>query len=73
MGQPIAFTDVPAAVYRSFGFPGADDLANMFQWQEITNEAFCGRRDVAFARTLNPSLRSFGQWARENASRIPIT
>ena len=26
LGQEIRYTNVPPEVYRSFGFPGADDL-----------------------------------------------
>ena len=46
LGQPVAYNPVSADAYRSFGFPGANDLGNMFQWQEETNAAFCGRRNL---------------------------
>ena len=32
IGEPVGFNAVSADAYRSFGFPGADDLGNMFQF-----------------------------------------
>ena len=33
IGQEVRYNDVPPEVYRSSGFPGADDLGNMFQFK----------------------------------------
>jgi hypothetical protein len=63
---------VPAEVYRSFGFPGADDLGNMFQFKRDFNEYFCGARNLAFTRTLNPELKTFEQWLAEHKDQIPL-
>lgn len=32
LGREIRYNDVPPEIYRSFGFPGAEDLGNMFQY-----------------------------------------
>ena len=32
-GSKVEFTDMPFDVYRGLGFPGAEDLGNMFQYQ----------------------------------------
>ncbi|MGD8869912.1 MAG: hypothetical protein PVI01_20000, partial [Gemmatimonadales bacterium] len=58
--------------YRSFDFPGADDMGSMFQFKRDFNEYFCGVRDPEFARTLNPSLQSFEEWLSRNKDRIPL-
>jgi uncharacterized protein YbjT (DUF2867 family) len=71
-GVDIRYNDVSPDVYRSFGFPGADDLGNMFQYKHDFNDAFCGARDVEVARKLNPELQTFAQWLTANKSRIPI-
>jgi hypothetical protein len=71
--QPVRYNPVPPAVYRSFGFPGADDLGNMFQFKHDFSEAFCKPRDPAFARSLNPALQTFDQWLAQNAAKIPLT
>ena len=72
LGQPVRFNDVPPDVYRSFGFPGADDMGNMFQFKRDFEQAYCGARSVSFSRSLNPALQSFDQWLSVNKSRIPL-
>ena len=71
MGRTIAFIDVPFDVYRGLGFPGADDLGNMFQFQKIRGDDFYRVRDPGLARSLNPELLDFDRWLATNASRIP--
>ena len=58
-------------IYRTLGFPGADDLGNMFQFKRDFNEQFCGARSVAFSRSVNPALESFDAWLAANKDRIP--
>ena len=72
LGQPVAYAYVPPEVYRTFGFPGADDLGNMFQYKRDFEAEFCGARDLAFSRSLNPQLQTFAAWLEKNAARIPI-
>jgi len=72
LGQPVAYNAVPFDVYRNLGFPGADDLGNMFQFKHDFNDYFCGARDPAFSRSLNPALQTFDHWVGANVKRIPI-
>jgi uncharacterized protein YbjT (DUF2867 family) len=72
LGRDVFYNDVPPDVYRSFGFPGADDLGNMFQFKRDFNEDFCGVRNLDAARALNPALQTFDRWLAENKDRIPI-
>jgi uncharacterized protein YbjT (DUF2867 family) len=72
LGREVRYNDVPADVYRSFGFPGADDLGNMFQFKRDFQEAFCGPRSVEFSRSLNPELQTFDQWLARNKDKIPL-
>jgi uncharacterized protein YbjT (DUF2867 family) len=72
LGQEVHYNDVPPEVYREFGFPGADDLGNMFQFKRDFNAMFCGARDLDFSRELNPSLQTFDEWLAQNKSRIPL-
>ncbi len=72
IGQPVRYNDVPPEVYRGFGFPGADDLGNMFQFKRDFEADFCGARSLETSRALNPSLQSFEAWLGRNASRIPL-
>ncbi len=72
LGRPVRYNEVTPAVYRGFGFPGADDLGNMFQFKRDFNAEFCGARDLKKARALNPAMQTFEQWLAQNAGRIPI-
>lgn len=72
IGQPVQYNAVPPEVYRSFGFPGADDLGNMFQFKRDFEAEFCGARDPKVARELNPELQTLDQWLQANKNRIAI-
>lgn len=71
MGQSVRFQDVPFDVYRGLGFPGAEDLGNMFQYQAIAGDAFQASRDPKLSRELNPQLLTFDAWLSANVSKIP--
>ncbi len=72
LGREVRYNDVPPEVYRGFGFPGADDLGNMFQFKRDFNDYFCGARDIAQSRALNEDLQSFDDWVDRNKARIPL-
>jgi uncharacterized protein YbjT (DUF2867 family) len=72
LGQEVRYTNVPPEVYRSFGFPGADDLGNMFQFKRDFNDYFVGVRDLDFTRTLDPELQTFDQWLARHKGEIPL-
>ena len=72
IGKPVKYNPVSPAVYRGFGFPGADDMGNMYQFKHDFNAEFCKPRDPAFARSLNPALQTMDRWLAANASRIPL-
>ncbi|MCX6140057.1 MAG: NmrA/HSCARG family protein [Candidatus Kapabacteria bacterium] len=72
LGENVVYNDVPASVYRSFGFPGADDMGNMYQFKAEFNEDFVGARNLNVVRAINPELQSFSAWLDENKSLIPL-
>jgi len=72
LGQEVVYNAVPAEVYRSFGFPGAEDLGNMFQFKHDFNDYYCGARNLDFSRSLNPELQTFETWLERNKARIPV-
>jgi len=72
LGETVRYQHVPFDVYRGLGFPGADDLGNMFQFYHDFPDAFKGARPLDRARRLNPELKSFADWLAENADRLPI-
>jgi uncharacterized protein YbjT (DUF2867 family) len=72
LGREVRYNDVPPEVFRAGGFPGAEDLGNMFQFKRDFQNAFCGARDTDKARELLPSLQGFQGWLAENKDRIPL-
>jgi uncharacterized protein YbjT (DUF2867 family) len=73
LGQDVRYHDVSPEEYRHFGFPGAEDLGNMFQFKRDFENVFAGARNPAVARALNPSLQNFETWLAHNANRIPLS
>ena len=71
--KPVKFNDVPPEVYRAFGFPGAEDLGNMFQFKRDFEDEYRGPRDWAGAKSLNPELQTFEEWLAANVSRVPVS
>jgi uncharacterized protein YbjT (DUF2867 family) len=72
LGAPVRYQALSFEAYRKLGFPGADDLGNMFQFKHNFNDLFCGARNPAVARSLYPGLQTFAQWLDRNKSRIPL-
>ncbi|HEY6208579.1 MAG TPA: NmrA/HSCARG family protein, partial [Gemmatimonadales bacterium] len=62
LGQEVRYNAVAPEAYRAFGFPGAQDLGNMFQFKRDFNDYFRRVRYVNFARALNRELQSFEDW-----------
>jgi len=71
-GEPVRYRALDPALYRGLGFPGAEDLGNMFQFNTEFAAEFCAARDLARSRALNPALQTFAQWLAANKARIPL-
>jgi uncharacterized protein YbjT (DUF2867 family) len=72
LGEEVRYNAVSPEAYRGFGFPGAEDLGNMFQFKRDFESVFCGARSPEFSRGLNPSMKTFEAWLDENRDRIPV-
>jgi uncharacterized protein YbjT (DUF2867 family) len=72
LGQEVKYNAVPPATYRSFGFTGADDLGNMFQFNIEFEQDCCDARSISETKSLNPELQTFDRWLAQNKSRIPL-
>lgn len=73
LGQDVHYNAVTPEMFRSFGFPGADDLGNMFQFKRDFESMYCGARNLEFSRSLNPELLTFDAWLARNKDRIPVS
>ena len=71
LGQEVGYNSVSPEVYRSFGFPGAEDMGNMFQFKRDFEKEYCESRDLKLSRTLNPALLTFKEWLKQNKDLIP--
>ncbi len=72
LGISVKYHAVEPDAYRGFGFPGADELGNMFQVYRDFEPQVLKLRDTDVARSLNPSLQTFDQWLAEHKSKIPL-
>ena len=69
---PIKYHAVDADTYRQFGFPGADEMGNMFQVYRDFEKEVMGARTPSVARSLNPELQTFDQWLAKHKNKIPV-
>lgn len=72
LGRKVNFVDVPFDVFRGLGFPGAEDIGNMFEFHQILGDEFLRYRSPELARSFNPALQDFDAWLTANAAMIPI-
>jgi len=72
LGQPVSYNAITPAAFSAFGFPGADDLANMFQFNSEFEQDCCDARNISETKSLNPELMTFDRWLAENKSKIPL-
>lgn len=72
LGQEVRYNAIPPEVFRGLGFPGAEDLGNMFQYYSVFEKEFTEARDVSEAKKLNPDLLSFEEWLQVNLDKLPI-
>src|SRR5262245_40775260 len=79
MGQKLASNiGIPAPYYhaaeadeyRGYGFPGADEMGNMFQYYRDFDKEFFALRDLSTAKALNPSLQNFDQFLAKNKDKV---
>ena len=72
LGVPVKYHAVEPDAYRGFGFPGADEMGNMFQVYRDFEKEVLGARSSDAARSLNPSMQTFDQWLARNKSKIAL-
>ena len=72
LGVPVKYHAVEPDAYRGFGFPGADEMGNMFQVYRDFEKEVLGARSSDAARSLNPSMQTFDQWLAKNKSKIAL-
>jgi uncharacterized protein YbjT (DUF2867 family) len=71
LGETVTYQPLTFGQFRDLGFPGADDLGNMFQYNIEFEAAYTGGRDLEFTRSLNPEVQTFAEWVITNKDAIP--
>jgi uncharacterized protein YbjT (DUF2867 family) len=68
LGKKILYRYIPREVFAKFGFPGAEDLANMFEY----NRLFIPNRQADFEQSLAlyPEMQRFKPWVEANKERF---
>jgi uncharacterized protein YbjT (DUF2867 family) len=69
LDEPVRHFAMPVADYAKLGFPGADDLANMFQFNQEFEAEYRASRPVEATRKLYPGLQTFRQWLERNVQK----
>jgi len=69
---PVKYNAVDPNTYRGFGFPGADEMGNMFQVYCDFEKECLAARSAEVAKQLNPQLQSFDQWLAKNKAAVPV-
>lgn len=70
LAKKVVYTHIPKDVFAGFGFPGADDLANMFEF----NRLYIPNRtaDLAESRSLYPAMQPFETWMKAHKDQFHL-
>jgi uncharacterized protein YbjT (DUF2867 family) len=68
--SPVKYNAVDANLFRSFGFPGADEYGNMFQVYRDFEKEVNAVRSVEKTRQLAGSVMNFDQWLAKNKTAV---
>ncbi|XP_066203628.1 nmrA-like family domain-containing protein 1 [Saccopteryx leptura] len=64
-GKEVRDAKITPEAYEKLGFPGAEELANMFRFYHMKPD-----RDVKLTHRLNPNVRSFSQFISDNQGAL---
>jgi uncharacterized protein YbjT (DUF2867 family) len=67
-GADVRYHHVPRETFAALGFPGAEDLADMFEYYRLHIPSRA--KDIDSCRALAPTLQSFDTWASRNATKL---
>jgi nucleoside-diphosphate-sugar epimerase len=73
-GKKVEFVPFTRDQYAGLGFPGCEDLANMFKYKHDFNDSFCETRDLKKSAALvgesSSSLTGLQSWLTDNKDAI---
>ena len=68
LGQKVVYNHIPRETYAAFGFPAAQELADMFEFNRLYIPE--RRTDMAESRALYPGMQSFEEWMKTNKQQF---
>ena len=68
-GKTVKYNQVPVEVFASFPFPGADEIAYMFDFFARGNPDY----DLSLTKRLNPNVVRFEEWAERNKEKLELS
>lgn len=68
LGEKIIYNYIPREIFASFGFHGAEELANMFEFQRLYVPE--RKKDMEESYKLNPSMQSFETWLSRHKEKF---
>ena len=64
-GKTVKYNLVPYEVFAQFPFPGAVELAAMFEFYDLKD-----LYDLAITRSMHPNITMFKEWAEKNKDKL---
>ena len=64
VGKEIRYAYIPRETFAAFGFPGAEDLADMFEFYRLHMPS--RKNDITALRAIAPEIQSFDTWLEKN-------
>ncbi|HET6738696.1 MAG TPA: NmrA/HSCARG family protein [Kribbella sp.] len=73
LGEEVTYHAPTIEEYRTYPFPMAVEMANMFQFYAENHDEFTGNRNLENVRELNPDLQSFPTWLNNHRDQLKAT
>jgi uncharacterized protein YbjT (DUF2867 family) len=67
-GKDVHYAYVPRETFAALGFPGAEDLADMFEYYRLHIPSRA--KDIETGRAIAGDVQSFDSWAQANADAL---
>lgn len=64
LGREVRYAHVPREVFAALGFPGAEDLADMFEFYRVHMPS--RSTEIEQCRVIAPELQTFAGWVAKN-------
>ena len=68
LGKRIFYRHIPREVFAKLGFPGAEDLANMFEYSRLLTPN--RQADIEQSLALYPAMQRFEPWVQANKDKF---